>query len=303
MYRSKIKKFFHEPYFAIGNYLMMHCPKVMSDEYYLKVRWKKWMGYELNIRFPHKLNEKLQWLKLYDHNPLYTRLADKHEMKRVVKGLSIPGVEPVPTLFIYKRAQDINWADLPQKFVIKCTHDSGSGIFCNDKSSFDTRTASAALAKALKNNYYYKEREWAYKNIKPRIIVEPFLEGDNGSPIVDYKFYIFGGELQYWMYSVGEPSHSGKNLKFSPQKKNIDYLFKERPKMRESDVVFPDNIDEMISAARKIGRDFKHVRIDMYCVNGTIYIGEFTFYSGGGYLSILNEEYAQHLADLIDTTI
>lgn len=298
---NKIKKFLGDPYYVLGNYMMKHCPNQMSDKYFIKVRWKRWMGYELDLESPRTLNEKLQWLKLYDHNPLYTQLADKYEMKTVVKNMLLKGVETIPTLFVYDKVSDIQWEDLPERFVIKCNHDSGSALFCAAKSSFDKDSAIRKIEGALNRNYYYKEREWAYKNIKPRIIVEPYLVGDDGKPLVDYKFYIYGGELQYWMYSVGETVHSGTNLKFSPEKENVDYLFKETPKLQESEVTFPKNIDEMIEVAKVLGKPFKHVRIDMYSVNNVIYIGEFTFYSSGGTINIRNRDYAQKLADLIDT--
>lgn len=298
----KIKKFLGDPYYVLGNFMMKHCPKLMSDKYFLKVRWKKWMGYELDLVSPRTLNEKLQWLKLYDHNPLFTQLADKYEMKEVVKNMALEGVETIPTLFVYDKVSDIRWEDLPERFVVKCNHDSGSAIFCADKSSFDKESAICILERAINRNYFYKEREWAYKDIKPRIMVEPYLVGDDGKPLVDYKFYIYGGELQYWMYSVGETAHTGTNLKFSPEKENIDYLFKEKPMLEESEVVLPKNIDEMISVARILGKPFKHVRIDMYSVNGVIYIGEFTFYSSGGTINIHNRNYSQKLADMIDTS-
>ena len=286
-------------YYSLGRFLKRNCPRIMSDKYFLKVTWKKYFGYDLDLKHPKTLNEKLQWLKAYDHNPLYTKLADKYEMKQTVRQLTDKPVNTIPTIAVYDRVQDIDWEGLPDSFVMKCTHDSGSIVICKDKNTFDIKAAEQKLDSALKFNYFLKEREWAYKNIKPRIIVEPFLSNDDGSALVDYKFYIYGGELKYWMYSVGETEHTGTNLKFSPTKECIDYLFKETPRMKEEDVRLPDNIDEMIHLAEELGKPFRHVRIDMYNVNGTIYIGEFTFYSSGGFISIRDSEYSQELADAI----
>lgn len=297
---KKIVRYLSDPYYALGNDMIKTCPHLMSDKFYLKVLWKLQMGSELDLRHPKTLNEKMQWLKLYDHNPLYTRLADKYEMKRVMSELYGDGVHTIPTIALYERVEDVEWEKLPYSFVIKCTHDSGSAIFCKEKSSFDHSQASRKLAEAMKRNFYFEAREWSYKHIKPRIIVEPLLSNDDGSPLVDYKFYIYGGELKYWMYSVGETEHAGTNLKFSPEKKNIDFLFKKTPVMKEEEVTFPENIDEMIDLSRRLGKGFKHVRIDMYNVAGKILIGEFTFYSNGGFINIYNQEYAQELADCID---
>ena len=299
---GRLTKLLNSPYYTVGNYLFKHCPNVMPDEWFLKVQWKQWFGYELDIKHPRTLNEKLQWLKLDDRNPLYSKLADKYEMKQILPTIYDGEVSTVPTIAVYDKVKEIEWDRLPESFVIKCTHDSGSSVFCINKALFDIDGATQKLERCMKENYYLRNREWVYKNIEPRIIVEPLLKNKDGSSLVDYKFYIYGGELQYWMCSVNESTHAGTNLKFSPEKKNIDYLFKREPKLNESEAVFPNNLDEMINLARIIGKSFRHVRIDMYNVDDVVLIGEFTFYSSGGYISICNQECAKKLADLIDTS-
>lgn len=271
----------------------------ISDRYAIEQQWKLHMDYPLDLDNPKTLNEKLQWLKLHDHKAIYHKMSDKYEMKQVIKDTW--GVEyAIPTIALYEHVSEIDWDQLPNQFVIKCTHDSGSLIICRDKETFNTAEAEEKLSKKLRQNFYRTNQEWAYKTIKPRIIVEPLLCNKDGSELVDYKFYSYGGKLCYFMVSYGETRHLGKNLKFSPSCECIDYLFKKEPTMPLSDVRLPSNINKMIQMAEEFCKDFPHIRIDMYNVDGHIYVGEFTFYTNGGYISMCNEEYSKSLADLID---
>lgn len=138
---------------------------------YYRLKFK----HKLNLEEPQTFNEKLQWLKLNNKNPLYSKLVDKYEVRECIKN-KIGEEFLIPMIGIYDRFEDIDFEKLPNRFVLKCTHDSGSVIICKDKEKFDEKSAKRELTKALKRNFYYDAREWPYKNVKPRIIVEEYME-------------------------------------------------------------------------------------------------------------------------------
>lgn len=151
---------------------------LLPDKVYLKYRYKQVMGKKLNLKNPQSFNEKMQWLKLYDRNPAYHKMVDKYEAKKFVA--NIIGEEYIiPTYGVWDSFEEIDFNALPNEFVLKCTHDAASTIVCKDKSTFDRDFANKKLTKALKQNYYrFENKQWAYKNIKPRIIAEKFMEDD-----------------------------------------------------------------------------------------------------------------------------
>ena len=272
----------------------------LPDEKFLKLLYKANTGEELNLENPVKLNEKLQWLKLHDRKPEYTIMADKYRAKEYIA--SKVGEEyTVPLLGVWERAEDIDFDELPDSFVLKCNHTSSTGLcVCRDKSRLDREAVRKRLNKAMAQNYYLVCREWPYKNISRRIIAEQFLAEPDGSPLVDYKFYCYGGEPRYFMVSYGEAEHNVKNHKFDTQLNSIDHLFKTQPAIPAERIKLPENIGKMIELAGVLCRGHQHLRVDMYNVGGKIYCGELTFFSGGGFIKMVSQEYSQYLADLID---
>lgn len=274
----------------------------IPDEPYLKLKYRLREGYWMDFENPHTLNEKLQWLKLHNRQDKYTAYSDKFEVKIYIR--EVLGEEYViPTIGIWDNPDEIDFSKLPEKFVLKPTHNSSVGrCICTDKSKLDINNAKAGLKKALAKNYYHVWREWPYKNIKPRIIGEEFIQNANGTPIVDYKFYCFGGKPLYFMYSVGEAHHHVRNCKFDMKYNNIDYLFKKKRALSDDEIKLPKNLDEMIAIVEKLCVGYPHIRVDLYNVDGHIYFGEMTFYTGDGFINIDNKEFSQKLADLIDIT-
>ena len=273
---------------------------LLPDKWYYQIEYKLRTGNRLRLNDPHTLVEKMHWLKLYYRKPLMTLLADKYKVKDYIRD-NIGDKYVVPTLAIYHSVDEIEWDALPDKFVIKCNHDAASSFFCKEKSVFDTKRVCELLNFFLHRNYsHFENKQWAYKNIQPVIMVEPYLQNSDGSDIVDYKFYCYGGELMYFMYSLGEAQHQVRNVKLSPDKILVDQYFKKDSQLSQNEIKLPVNIDEMIKIAREEGKKFPHVRLDMYNIDGKIYIGEYTFYSNGGFINIYSEEYSQMLADKID---
>lgn len=255
----------------------------MPDEEFLKRRFKIKVGYDLNLEDPQTYNEKLQWLKLHDRKPLYTTLVDKYEVKDYVASI-IGEKYIIPTLGVWEHFDDIDFDSLPDRFVLKTTHDSNGVMICSDKASFDYKAAKKKLEEHLKRNYYYFAREWPYKNVKPRIIAEKYLEDRETCELRDYKFFVFDGEAKA-MFITTDRNLEDEETKFDFFDMDFRHLpftnghpnAKIRPKK-------PERFDEMRELAEKLGAGFTHIRIDFYEANGEIFFGEMTFYSRGGYV-------------------
>ena len=191
---SKIRTFIENPQYFITSPASKGWLNWVPDSLYLKVLYRVIMGRKLNLKNPKEYNEKLQWLKLNDRKPEYSTMVDKYEVRGYIGDL-LGDKYLIPCLGIYDSVDDIDIDALPDKFVLKCTHDSGSVEICKDKSSFDIEGARHRLSQAMKRNYYATYREWPYKYVKPRIIAEGYLEGDGGD-LKDYKVMCFNGEAK-----------------------------------------------------------------------------------------------------------
>lgn len=190
------------------------CFNGMDDAAYLKRMFEIAMGYKLNLNNPQTYNEKLQWLKLYDHNPIYTVMVDKYAVKDYVANI-IGYKYIIPTLGVWDKFEDIDFDVLPNQFVLKCTHDSGGLVICKDKSKFNINLARKKINSSLKQNFYYYGREWPYKNVKPRIIAEKYMEqsienrvNKENSTLNDYKIYTFNGKAKMCMINQDRGHHT-----------------------------------------------------------------------------------------------
>lgn len=258
---------------------------LMDDEAYLKNRYRQNYGSELNLSNPQSFNEKINWLKLHDRNPLYTTLVDKYSVKEYVAGV-IGSEYVIPTLDVYECWNDINFHMLPEQFVLKCTHDSGSTLIVKEKNTLDIESAQIWTEKRLCINPYYISREWPYKNVLPRIIIEPLLSdkiSGEEKAINDYKFFCYQGEVKYLFVATDRhKGHSGMRFDFFDR--NFRHIAAEHKSYPNAKTVpqQPDNYEEMLRLVTDLARGFAFVRIDMYSVNQRIYFGEYTFYPGGG---------------------
>lgn len=253
----------------------------MYNRFRIKLRYLRKMGKWLDLDNPVTFNEKLQWLKAYDHNPLYTSIVDKQEVKKIIAD-KIGSEYIIPTLAVYERPEDIDWEKLPERFVLKCTHDSGGVVVCKEKDQLDRKKALKKLSKHYKRNYYYNKREWPYKNIKPRIIAEAYMEDRDGSgELKDYKFFCFDGVPK--MLFVASDRHKKTETKFD----FFDMDFKHLPIINghpNSDVPpqKPASFEQMKKLAAELSAGFPHVRVDLYEIDGKIYFGEMTLYHYSG---------------------
>lgn len=258
-----------------------------DDIEYLKGRFKRKVGYELNIDNPTTFNEKLQWLKVNTRNPQYTRMVDKYEFKVYVEEVLGKGYT-IPTLGIYDSVDEIEWDKLPEQFVLKCNHDSGGVVICRDKNNFDIGEAVKKLESCLNRNYYWAGREWPYKNIKPRIIAEEYMEDVSGE-IIDYKFLCYNGSCKYVFTCTERFTEGGLKVTFFDREWNKLPIRRHYP-ISDQNIDKPQNFYQMIEIAEKLTKGIPFVRVDFYEINGRLYIGELTFYPGGGMEEFENYE-------------
>lgn len=259
----------------------------MSDEEYLKNLFIAIMGYNINMENPKSFNEKLQWLKLNDRNPMYFNLVDKCEVKKYVAEL-IGDEHVIPTYGVWDKFEDIPFDDLPNQFVLKCTHDSGSLVVVKDKIHFDKKEAKKRIEKHKKNNYYLWGREWPYKNVKPRIIAEKYMEDSATSELRDYKFFCFNGTAKCFKVDFDRFTDHHANY-FTPDGKLMMLGEAAYPPDPNKEIKLPESIPLMKELAEKLSKDIPFLRCDFYDVNGQVYFGELTFYPASGFGKFIYE--------------
>ena len=253
----------------------------ISDKNMINKSFKRRLGREVNLKNPKKYNDKLQWLKLYWHDPLATQCADKYEVRSFIK--ETIGEEYLNDLLgIYESVNEIDLDKLPKSFVLKGTHGSGYNIICKDKDKMDWDKEFKKMRRWLRNNYYWQNREWVYKDIKPRIICEKFIEQDEDTELRDYRFFCFNGTPKFISVdlSITEKSRTRRNLydlEWNLMDGEISYpkeLIKEIPK--------PSQFEEMLNLSKKISQHFPHVRVDFYQIKDKVIFGEITFFHQSG---------------------
>ena len=262
----------------------------VPDRMYLKLRYRHMVGKKLDLRNPTTLNEKLQWLKLNNRNPDDCQLVDKYEVRAYIEE-KLGAEYLIPLLGVWDRPEDIDFENLPQQFVLKCTHDSGSVILCKDKSAFNINQAIDKLNKKIKHNLFWEGREWPYKNLKPKVIAEAYMENDDGSDLIDYKFFCFNGRPEMVYVSQGLSDHSTAHISY------VSMDWKQEPFRRSDFAVFetipdkPMNFEKMVNFSKKLSARHPFVRIDFYEISGKLYFSEITFYPGSGYTEFTPDEW------------
>lgn len=261
---------------------------IIPDKLYIQLKYFYRFHKFPNLKNPQTYNEKLQWLKLYDRKPIYTTMADKYEAKKYVA--NIIGEEYIiPTLGVWDRFEDIDFDSLPNQFVLKCTHDSGGLVICKDKSSFDRDKAKRKINNSLNTNYFYHSREWPYKNIKPRVIAEQYIENENGD-LPDYKFFSFDGQTKALYVATDRQSKEETKFDFYDEHFNHLDLVNSHPNSNKENKK-PKTFDKMIELANILSKGYPHIRVDFYEINGKTYFGELTFYHMSGFQPFIPEKW------------
>ena len=286
----RIKRFISNPKIRFGYLNALGFYRHLSDEKFLKKAFRVHLGYELNLDNPQTFNEKLQWLKLHDRKPEYTHMVDKYEAKKYVAE-KIGEEYIIPTLGVWDKFEDIDFDKLPDQFVLKCTHDSGGLVICRDKKRLDIDAAKKKINACLKVNYYNKWREWPYKDVKPRIIAEVYMEDDSTSELRDYKFFTFNGKVKA-LFIATERQKEGEETKFDFFDSEFKHL--EITNGHPNADVIPEkpyNFEKMKMLAEKLSENIPHLRVDFYEANGKIYFGELTFSHWSGFVPFKPEKW------------
>lgn len=263
--------------------------KWMNDETYLKIAYWCKMDKRLDLKHPTTYNEKLQWLKLNDRNPEYASLVDKYEVRKFIEK-TIGEDYLIPLLGIWDSIDEIDFDKLPNQFVLKCTHDSGGLVICRDKEKLDIEKAKKKLKKSLRHNYFWGQREWVYKNIKPRIIAEKYMVDESKKELKDYKFFCFDGAVKAMFIATDR----GIDTRFD----FFDLEFNHMPFMQHypnanKPINKPKGFEEMVELAKVLSKGIPHVRVDFYDINGKVYFGEMTFFHFSGWEKFEPEKYDQ----------
>ena len=270
---------------------------ILPDKLYLKMVVYS-HGLKMDIDNPTTFNEKLQWLKLHDRKPEYTRMVDKYEAKKYVAE-KIGEQYIIPTLGVWDKFDEIDFDSLPNQFVLKCTHDSGGLVVCRDKSKLDLSFVRKKIQKCLGQNYYWSGREWVYKNVKPRIIAEKYMKDEKTSELRDYKFFCFNGEAKL-LFIATDRQTEGEETKFDFFDMEFNHLpFTNGHPNAEIPPEKPVCFDEMRELAEKLSAGIPHLRVDFYEVNGRVYFGELTFFHWSGMTPFDPPEWDEKLGEWI----
>lgn len=273
----------------------------LTDEKYLKLLYRLHMKKQLRLDSPKTFNEKLQWLKLYNRRPEYTDIVDKYKVRDYIAD-KIGKEYLIPLEGVWDKPEQIDFDALPERFVLKCNHNSGLGMcICKDKSALDREKAVNDLREGLKENYYLRSREWPYKNVERKIIAEKFMEDFPGAgAFSDYKFFCFSGKADCVMVCLDRASGDTKCFFFNREWQLLKYNKRVLSVPDDFSIPQPEKMPEMFEIAEKLSQGFPFVRVDLYCSNGQIYFGELTFFSDSGFDGNLLEAADIHFGNLIE---
>lgn len=294
-----LRKILKEPEMA-GIYLMVLTARLWPAELYLKCYYYLHLHEWPNLKHPQNFTEKLNWLKLHDRRPLYTKLADKCEVKKYVAE-KIGSDKIIPLLGVWDHFNEINFDQLPDQFVLKCTHDSGGFWICKDRSNFNQEEARQFFNKELHKNYYWNKREWVYKDIKPRIIAEPYIDSLGKPESFEYKLTCMNGVCKVFTICTGI-AHSDFELRTND---HYDRDFNHLPwyayyKNSKKPVQIPPQAKEIIEYAEKLSEGIPQVRVDFYVINDKVYFGEMTFYTWAGIIEFTPPEWNDIMGSWLD---
>lgn len=268
----------------------------LPDRLMIKLQYKISTGRKLNLQAPMRFTEKIQWYKLYYRDPLMVQCSDKYGVREYVKSKGLKDIL-VPLYGVYNRAEEINFEELPSSFVLKTTNGSHTNILCKNKRDLDIKKVELNLNVWVNTWNGKVGREWAYHNIKPRIICEKYLDKDKNDDLIDYKFFCFNGEPLYIYVIIERFLEGGAKLGiFDMEFNQLPYKRGDIPMLKKR-VEKPDKFNDMIQIARKLSKDFPHVRVDLYNTEEQIFFGELTFYNGSGYKGYVPDEFDYIIGD------
>lgn len=276
---------------------------VLPDEFFIRLKYFLVFKRSLQLDHPTTLNEKINASKLYDRNPLYTVLADKYEVRRFVEK-KIGHEHLIPLLAVYDSPYDLpEGCEFEPPFIIKPNHDSGGGVIVREREIYDRNDIIEALAPRLKRNFYRQNREWEYKNIKRRVIVERLLLDEYGKLPNDFKFNCFGGRCEFVYCSLDREGRNYRRIysrEWAPIGMSWCAPGMEAVKFVGPPLEKPANFGHMLALAEKLAQGMSYVRVDLYSTGSQVFFGEYTFHHGGGFEMIIPEELDYKYGRLMD---
>lgn len=269
----------------------------MPDREYLQRRFQAELGKSLDLDNPQTFNEKLQWLKLYNRKPEYTMMVDKYKVREYI-AQELGEEYLIPLLGVWDDPDEIDFDALPNQFVLKCNHNSGTGMcICKDKSKLNIEKVKKELRKGLKEDYYLKFREWPYKDVPRKIIAEKYMEDASGE-LRDYKFYCFNGVMKFVM--INSDRNTDKPTRADYFDRDFNWLdFTWGYSHAEVHPQKPEQFEKMVAIAEQLSKGLPHIRVDLYDCNGKIYFGELTFFDGSGFDKIEPLEWDYKIGEML----
>ena len=272
--------------------------KWMPDRWYLEYAYESVFGKKLNLDAPRSFSEKLQWIKIYDRKPEYSILVDKYLVRDVIK-TTIGEQYLIPLLGKWDNPEAIDFEKLPMQFVLKCNHDSGSVIICKDKTAFDKEKAKEKLRRHIKTGTYYIGREWPYKNIRPCIIAEQYMQDSDSDELKDYKFFCFNGKVEFFKIDFDRFRNHKANY-YDIEGNLLPFYETKFPNDPKKELIIPGNLKKMISLAEQLADGHAFLRVDFYDIDNTIYFGEVTFFPASGFGKFSPNGWDEKIGDMID---
>lgn len=296
MNKKQLASLRKNPLLAIVGILSLDIFQWIPDSLFLKIAYRCRLGRKLHLDNPKTFNEKLQWLKLYDRNPEYITYVDKYAVREHIRS-TIGEKHLIPLVGVWNDVQSINFDTLPERCVLKCTHDSGGVIFY-DRSTSDVEHVQKQLTSALNKDFYLRGREWPYKHVERKIIAEMFLEdGQDGSRLKDYKFLCFNGNPEMLMVCSSRTA-MGLNVTFFDLDWNRLPFERHYPAAPEA-LPRPESLEKMIEIAKQLSAGIPFVRVDLYEIKGQIYFGELTLYPGCGFEEFSPDAWDSRLGEML----
>lgn len=286
--------------------LAMRSVNKISDKEFIQKQYKQKTGEELNLETPKTYNEKIQWMKLNYKNPTLKKCVDKYEVRDYIREkLGNYGNEIlIPLIGVYENIDDVDFEKLPNEFIMKLTNGSSFNHICKNKNKSEINRIKKKFKKWIKLDYYAYGREWAYKDVKNRIICEKLLKPLSGNIPEDYRFFCFNGKVEFITIDIDSVVDGIKNSYYYRNLYSRDWnkinATIQYPNKPDYDVEKPKKLDQMINIAEKLSEDFPAVRVDLYYFDEKIYFGELTFYHSSGYQNIEPKSFSEMIGEYIN---
>ena len=295
MIKRIINKFLDDPRLFLIS-IILRIGFLLPDKIYLSLLFRLKLGHSINWNNPKSFNEKLNWLKIYERKPEYTKYVDKYDVKSLIK--KVIGREYVAdVLGVWNSIDEIDFEKLPDQFVLKVNHTSGGVVVVRDKRKFDFSKYKEKFNKLLKTNYYYSLREYPYKNVKPVVFAEQFLENFGQENLVVYKVFCFEGFPKI-IQVIQDDKQTNETIDYFDCEWNLLDLKQNFPNSRNH-LPKPSLLGDMLEKSKLLSQNIPFVRVDWYIVNNILFFSEFTFYSDSGLEKFIPNKWDYILGDYI----